>query len=81
MESNQRNNVQPEITPAYGNEDHDAENMMAEKKKGADALLTYLDQSVTLDEATNKRLLRKIDTNVLPWLCGLYIFQYLDKGV
>ncbi|KAI1849521.1 hypothetical protein JX265_013636 [Neoarthrinium moseri] len=58
---------------------------MGEKSigRGADALLAYADPSgaVYLDEATNQRLLWKIDTRVLPWLCGLYILQYLDKGV
>ncbi|KAH6652320.1 major facilitator superfamily domain-containing protein [Truncatella angustata] len=51
--------------------------------KGADALLAYVDNSqpVVLDDETSRRLLRKIDTHVLPWLCGLYILQYLDKGV
>lgn len=51
--------------------------------RGADALLAYVDncQPIILDEATNRRLLKKIDRNVLPWLCGLYVLQYLDKGV
>ncbi|KAH8664728.1 major facilitator superfamily domain-containing protein [Xylariales sp. PMI_506] len=52
-------------------------------QKGGDALLSYIDHSraIELDEATNRRLLRKIDTRILPWLCCLYILQYLDKGV
>ncbi|KAK6069353.1 MFS allantoate [Seiridium cupressi] len=51
--------------------------------KGADALLAYADHpgAIVLDDTTDRRLLRKIDRNVLPWLCGLYILQYLDKGV
>lgn len=67
---------------AMSGDDH---NIAAEKNvaKGADALLAYVDQTdaVVLDEATNRRIVRKIDTHVLPWLCGLYILQYLDKGV
>lgn len=72
----------PDIAPAETH-DRDVENFMAEKEKGADALLTYIDHSGTavLDDATNKRLLWKIDTHILPWLCCLYILQYLDKGV
>jgi len=53
-----------------------------EKVKGADAVFAYANaEAIPLDEATNKKLLRKIDTRVLPWLCGLYMLQYLDKGV
>ena len=48
----------------------------------ADGVLKYANaEAVEVDEATNKRLARKIDLHVLPWLCGLYILQYLDKGV
>ncbi|KAH8895553.1 MFS transporter [Thozetella sp. PMI_491] len=72
----------PEITPVMTS-DGDIEGVMAEKTKGADALFSYLNQSggAVLDEATDKRLLWKIDTHILPWLCCLYILQYLDKGV
>lgn len=70
------------IEPVAPLSDHD---VVAEKEvaKGADALLAYADPSgtVIIDEATNRRLVRKIDTHVLPWLCGLYVLQYLDKGV
>jgi ACS family allantoate permease-like MFS transporter len=53
-----------------------------EKVKGADLAFEYANaEAIPLDDATNKRLLRKIDLRVLPWLCGLYILQYLDKGV
>lgn len=52
------------------------------KAKGADAAFAYASiEALTIDEATNKRLLRKIDSHVLPWLCTLYVLQYLDKGV
>ncbi|OAL31255.1 hypothetical protein AYO20_08310 [Fonsecaea nubica] len=50
--------------------------------KGADGAYTYASAvALEIDEKTNKRLLRKIDWHVLPWLCGLYVLQYLDKGV
>jgi hypothetical protein len=51
-----------DIAPVSINEDRDVENMMAEKEKGADALLTYVNRSgaAALDEATNKRLLWKL---------------------
>lgn len=59
-----------------------AEDFIAEKVKGADILLSYVDPDApALDAETNRRLVRKIDIYVLPWLCGLYILQYIDKGV
>ncbi|KAH7145438.1 major facilitator superfamily domain-containing protein [Dactylonectria estremocensis] len=35
---------------------------------------------VTLDDATNKRLLRKIDWKLMPVLCFTYALQYYDKA-
>jgi hypothetical protein len=50
--------------------------------KGVDKMFAYASvDAISIDEATNRRLVRKIDSNVLPWLCVLYILQYLDKGV
>jgi ACS family allantoate permease-like MFS transporter len=50
--------------------------------KGADGAYSYASAvAVEIDEKTNKHLVRKIDWHVLPWLCGLYVLQYLDKGV
>jgi MFS transporter, ACS family, allantoate permease len=61
-----------------------AESAPQEKRvdpKGADQALEIVgDTLIEIDEATNRRLLRKIDWNVLPWLCTLYFLQYLDKG-
>ncbi|KAI9878358.1 MAG: hypothetical protein M1830_001139 [Pleopsidium flavum] len=34
---------------------------------------------IQLDEATNKRLLRRIDMNLMPLLCVIYGLNYLDK--
>ncbi|CAK7896327.1 allantoate permease [[Candida] anglica] len=34
---------------------------------------------IEIDEATSKRILRKIDTFLLPILCLLYCFQFMDK--
>lgn len=36
---------------------------------------------VSIDEETNKKLVRKIDWYVLPWSRVLYVLQYFDKGV
>lgn len=34
---------------------------------------------VQLDEATNRRLLRRIDWNMMPLMCVVYGMNYLDK--
>ena len=50
--------------------------------KGVDKAFVYASsEAISIDEKTNKYLLRKIDWHILPWLCGLYVLQYLDKGV
>ncbi|RSM12099.1 hypothetical protein CEP52_002617 [Fusarium oligoseptatum] len=36
---------------------------------------------IELDEATNKRLLRKIDWRLMPVLCFTYALQYYDKAI
>lgn len=70
--------IGPEISPAEAVEDE----VYEQKVKGADAVFAYANAEATpLDEATNAHLLRKIDLHVLPWLCGLYMLQYMDKGV
>lgn len=38
-----------------------------------------IDEDIVLDEETNKRLLRKIDMFLLPLICLLYAFQFMDK--
>ncbi|KAF2811382.1 MFS transporter [Mytilinidion resinicola] len=54
----------------------------AAEELNGDKYLAYANtNTIIIDEETNKKLCRKIDMNVLPWLCGLYILQYLDKGV
>lgn len=50
--------------------------------KGVDKAYAYASvEAIEIDAKTNRYLLRKIDTHVLPWLLGLYILQYLDKGM
>lgn len=49
---------------------------------GDEALKAFLNRqgpSVDLDDATNARLLRKIDRNLMPILCAVYTLNYLDK--
>ncbi|KAH8892122.1 MFS transporter [Thozetella sp. PMI_491] len=48
--------------------------------KGADEAAPYATgHGIQLDEETSKRLLRKIDWNMMPLMCILYMLQYLDK--
>lgn len=50
--------------------------------EGADEVLKYASlSSIEINESTNRAILRKIDLNIMPWLMGLYVLQYLDKGV
>lgn len=37
------------------------------------------DEEITIDEKTNRRILRKIDLYLLPIMCLLYCFQFMDK--
>lgn len=36
-------------------------------------------EPIVLDEATNKRLLRRIDLHIMPLMCIVYGLNYLDK--
>lgn len=42
-------------------------------------VLDHQNTKVVLDEATDKKLLRKIDMYMLPVMCLLYCFQFMDK--
>ncbi|CUM51117.1 unnamed protein product [Debaryomyces fabryi] len=46
-----------------------------------DIALNYIaDENVlNIDEATNRRILRKIDRYLMPLMCLLYCFQFIDK--
>ncbi|CAD0041738.1 unnamed protein product [Aureobasidium pullulans] len=43
------------------------------------AFASHQGEVIELDEATNKRLLRKIDWNLMPVMCIVYGLNYLDK--
>jgi ACS family allantoate permease-like MFS transporter len=51
---------------------HDADEAMK-------AFMSHQGQVIEIDEATNKRLLRKIDWNLMPIMCVVYGMNYLDK--
>jgi len=56
---------------------------LLEHAKDADVALkafaNYQGQVIEIDEATNKRLLCKIDWNLMPIMCIVYGLNYLDK--
>jgi ACS family allantoate permease-like MFS transporter len=74
---------QPAITPAQPDmETGHMADLKGADVKGVDKAYAYASvETIEIDEKTNRYLLRKIDTHVLPWLLGLYILQYLDKGM
>lgn len=48
--------------------------------KGADDAFNFLNtHGTTVDTDAEKRVLRKIDWHIMPWLCALYFLQFLDK--
>lgn len=51
---------------------HDADEAMK-------AFEAHQGQVIEIDEATNKRLLRRIDWNLMPVMCVVYGLNYLDK--
>lgn len=76
------NNAKPDTRLAATAAELGVDSTHVAELKGADGALQYASEQVLeVDDATNKRILRKIDLHVLPWLCGLYILQFLDKGV
>lgn len=50
--------------------------------KAADQVLEYANaEAIEVPDDVNRKILRKIDWHIMPWLCGLYVLQYIDKGV
>ena len=42
-------------------------------------VLQHADHTVTLTEENNRRVLRKIDRNILPLILVVYMLQFVDK--
>ena len=77
--------IEKEISPAFDEKrgtsapttrilkhSHDADEAMK-------AFEGYDGEVIHIDEATNKRLLRKIDLHIMPLMCIVYGLNYLDK--
>ncbi|KAJ4260445.1 Allantoate permease [Fusarium torreyae] len=67
----------PTETPDNTGHDHHVH------KTGADAALDLLNEtggiSQPFDSQANKRLVRRIDTHIMPLICTVYFLQYIDK--
>lgn len=58
----------------------DVEKVIAHSGDADEALKAFADgEIIEIDEATNKRLLRKIDWHLMPIMCCVYGINYLDK--
>lgn len=59
------------------------ERRIVEHSGDADEALKAFQQAegdmIVLDEETNRRLLRKIDWNLMPMMCAVYMLNFLDK--
>lgn len=72
----------PEVEVEAGalKEGHIPNKVLQHANDADDAMKAFADgQTIHIDEATNKRLLRKIDWNLMPIMCVIYGLQYLDK--
>ncbi|BDD56411.1 hypothetical protein MAP00_001870 [Monascus purpureus] len=50
-----------------------------EDERGQDEALEFAAHQVEISKETERNVRRKIDFHMLPWMCGLYLLQYLDK--
>ncbi|THW87072.1 putative MFS allantoate transporter [Aureobasidium pullulans] len=58
-----------------------SEKILQHSNDADDAMKAFaaVGEVIELDEETNKRLLRKIDWNIMPLLCVVYMLNFLDK--
>ncbi|KAL1977290.1 hypothetical protein VTN31DRAFT_149 [Thermomyces dupontii] len=82
MTSTEVNSVQPAVDPEKDatvgadpkivKHSHDADEALK-------AVLEAGGQAITIDDETNRRLLRTIDWHMMPLMCVVYMMNYLDK--
>lgn len=73
---------EPEVETEVGafKEGHVPDEVLKHANDADDAMQAFAGgEAIHIDEATNKRLLRKIDWNLMPIMCIIYGLQYLDK--
>lgn len=64
--------VEKHVDPTLEKHAHDADEAMQ-------AIQDLQGEAIELDEATNKRLLRRIDWHMMPIMCVVYGMNYLDS--
>lgn len=82
MTSTEVNSVQPAVDPEKDatvgadpkivKHSHDADEALK-------AVLEAGGQAITIDDETNRRLLRTIDWHMMPLMCVVYMMNYLDS--
>lgn len=62
-------------------EQESEEGSVMKLEKGVDEAGAFAGAShgITIDDVTNRTILRKIDFRLMPIMSGLYLLQYLDK--
>lgn len=72
--------VEVEVEAGALKEGHVPDKVLEHSNDADDAMKAFAGgEAIHIDDATNKRLLRKIDWNLMPILCAIYGLQYLDK--
>ena len=70
----------PNVDVASAPMEHIAEKAELIETVGADDALKYAaGDGMSIDPQTNKKLVRKIDLHIMPWLGALYFLQFMDK--
>lgn len=64
--------AEKQVDPTLEKHAHDADEAMQ-------AIQDMQGEAIELDEATNKRLLRRIDWHMMPIMCVVYGMNYLDS--
>jgi ACS family allantoate permease-like MFS transporter len=74
--------IPDEIAKVLGTESAIPEQILAHSHDADEALKAFASHQgevIHIDEATNKRLLRRIDLYMMPIMCLVYGLNYLDK--
>lgn len=78
--SDEKQAIDVEQTPSP--EKHPSAAVLKHANDADEAMLAFVGHEgeiIELDEATNKRLLRRIDWNLMPIMCAVYAMNYLDS--
>ena len=83
MEQEKVSNVIPPVTDIEKDTQHNVDPKLEQHAHDADEAMKAMEElhgeTITIDEATNKRLLRIIDWHLMPIMCFVYGMNYLDS--